>query len=574
MAFFKDQLSVDSMYQRYLRDLQHISNNSGTPNYVKTEIERIVRKTTSTYFAQEAGRRSLKQDRDSAENAVASTLLGVIASGSKRAHPHNVPTSQWDSHPRRTSSKDQRIELQEAEKFPNPFIVPPSQGEDTRTFQSISPAEEASATECSNRDRTEDEGESQEDMVALTAITPFADLVTTLYCKFRHKLTSTPQPITTFPSESLRELYFVASSILEKWDQADKITRKDCFVALSGIINTMSPANRIHYSKFDEIKSACVIQDMFHVSPSQRTIFQQLKLAFGNKKKQSLARLRRYCQRRSLEIEEQEEKDECVEGREEMMKEERKIMDTLAELCKEIEVSTMRDKPSEQEVVCVWRNIARVIFEDHLIVRIGELGAEATRENRVQVEEQFGKSDANIRSRKVDIYLQVPGQETRKPLGVCTWEAKVTDTSTEQLQIQLRKNIRTNAALANAVRMYVDPTFPRRSPIILDIEGPRALAYMVRKVDTSVFGAGAVSPQAIALPTCAEDIIHFLDSGHLSALLRVGEHNISFAEMVRAGIRKHCDVQLYAKVAGEPMPDTMEPSIIFTPTKKQQKQRQ
>ena len=119
----------------------------------------------------------------------------------------------------------------------------------------------------------------------------------------------------------------------------------------------------------------------------------------------------------------------------------------------------------------------------------------------------------------------------------------------------------------------MNPAFPRRSPIILDIEGMWAVAYLVRRVESGVFDAGVISDQSIILPAYAADIQHFLESGYLSALLSIGEHNIAFAEMIQAEARKSYNSQLLTKIGGGRPSVGKESSIIFTPTNKQRPKR-
>ncbi|KAG0317913.1 hypothetical protein BGZ97_004671 [Linnemannia gamsii] len=70
---------------------------------------------------------------------------------------------------------------------------------------------------------------------------------------------------------------------------------------------------------------------------------------------------------------------------------------------------------------------------------------------------------------------------------------------------------------------YLDSGFPRQAPIVVDIIGSRALAYIVHKIEPGVFGAGAISEDLIELPRAADEIMGFLFSGNMSALLRVEE---------------------------------------------------
>jgi hypothetical protein len=157
-----------------------------------------------------------------------------------------------------------------------------------------------------------------------------------------------------------------------------------------------------------------------------------------------------------------------------------------------------------------------------VLVRVGELGSSATREDRTEIESGFGGTESNVRSRKIDIMHQLCFQGSSKPVEMVAWEVKSETASSEVLQAQLRKNIRINASIMNKQSDYMGRSFPRPSPIILDITGSRALVYTVRKIEPGIFGAGAVGDKLIKLPRNIEEIPRFLDGGNMSALLRVG----------------------------------------------------
>lgn len=179
-------------------------------------------------------------------------------------------------------------------------------------------------------------------------------------------------------------------------------------------------------------------------------------------------------------------------------------------------------KTSEHEDVFVWRGLARILYEHDLVVRVGELGSTSTREDRLVVESEFGLTDHNVRGRKIDIMHQLCLEGNSKPVEMIAWEAKSEAVGAEALQIQLRKNIRINASIMNKLSGYMGREFPRPSPWVLDIVGPRALVYTVRKIEPGVFGAGAVGDKMIELPTNASEIAGFLEGGSMSALLLIG----------------------------------------------------
>ncbi|KAF9353466.1 hypothetical protein BGX26_008779, partial [Mortierella sp. AD094] len=200
------------------------------------------------------------------------------------------------------------------------------------------------------------------------------------------------------------------------------------------------------------------------------------------------------------------------------------------------------------------------------VVRVGELGSGATRANRSQVEEAFGGSESNVRGRKIDIFLKVSLPD-EKPKELVAWEAKSSDVSKEARKIQLRKNIRINACFSNSFAPYLDQAFPRQLPIVLDIVGTRALPYVVRKTEPNIFVAGAVSKKLIKVPQNAEDLVDFMDSGCLSALLRIGTHNTNLAELVKKGAKQKYEEDLLQSLVDE-LEEEREHPIIFTPTKK------
>ncbi|KAF8956022.1 hypothetical protein BGZ46_002483 [Entomortierella lignicola] len=374
----------------------------------------------------------------------------------------------------------------------------------------------------------------------------------------------------SFPNDSQKQLYQYSKNILDKWEDADKIKRRNCLVALSGIINTIDSSWQEHFTMFNKIKEDCEIPGIFNGSSHQLEIFNTLKEVLGNRKKQSIERLRRYCMKRSVELEEQEESNNLLQEEIDRLKEEWKIMRIMEVLCREIKSNQTMERLSEHEVVYIWREISRILFEGCMSIRTGELSTEATRDNRIQAEEHFGGSESNVRGRKADIYFQCSIQGSMRPYGICIWEAKIAESSQDTLQTQFCKNVRINAALANSVRRFVDADVPRRSPVILDIEGTNAMLYLVRRVEDGVFGAGVVSTQSIILPTCVGDIPHFLDSGNICALLHIGRHNIEFTKMLQSAARKSFETFIH-KINGRLSSQENDSRIIFAPTKEQQK---
>ncbi|KAF9207766.1 hypothetical protein BGZ49_010588 [Haplosporangium sp. Z 27] len=539
---FKNLPSEDSAFERYTRDLNAIAGDQNTRSTVKDTINLILKKVSLKTFETELSRLKLNKEKNQAQDVVATTFLGLVVGGVKRAHPDNNPNSSSPSSPPSSSSSNLRPNQSRFSKKSTNLPL-------GRELKEVNNTESSSSTSnmfTTPMQQVEDsqhiqvgQDESTSDLEKLLYITPFVDLVSDLYRKFRfgHKPPVLEQSMISFPNDSQKQLYQYSKNILDKWEDADRIKRKNCLVALSGIINTIDSSWQEHFTMFNKIKEDCEIPGIFNGSSHQLEIFNTLK--------EVLERLRRYCMKRSIELEEQEESNNLLQEEEiDRLKEEWKIMRIMEVLCREIESNQTMERLSEHEVVYIWREISRILFEDCMSIRTGELSAEATRDNRIQVEEHFGGSESN---------------------------AKIAESSQDTLQTQLCKNVRINAALANSVRTFVDADVPRRSPIILDIEGTNAMLYLVRRVEDGVFGAGVVSTQSIVLPTCVGDIPHFLDSGNICALLHIGSHNIEFTKMLQSAARKSFETFIHKKINGRLSSQENDPCIIFTPTKKQQK---
>ncbi|KAF9979392.1 hypothetical protein BGZ65_006648 [Modicella reniformis] len=388
-----------------------------------------------------------------------------------------------------------------------------------------------------------------------------------LYEKHGHKPPRVDAP-TSFATKTTKELYTFAKSILDEWDDCARIKQKNCLVALSGIVNTMDEETRQNCTASSVIVDHCHDKDFFTVTESQKQVYGDIKRVLGSGTLKELRDLRRYCSRHYNNLEEVSDNggwppDEVGENDEKL-----KIMRLMEFICSEMMSTEQITKTSEHEDVFVWRGLARILYDHDLVVRVGELGATATRHDRVAVENEFGGKESNVRSRKIDLMHQLCLQGRQKALEMIAWEAKSDGTAADALQAQLRKNIRINASIMNKLSPYLGTDFPRPSPMVLDIVGSRALVYMVSKIEPRIFGAAAVMNRMIELPTSPVTIADFLDGGHMSALLRIGFHNSKFASLVKDGYKKALNQEVMAKMTGAAGVRNEEPPAIFTPSKK------
>ncbi|KAF9171145.1 hypothetical protein BGX20_008058 [Mortierella sp. AD010] len=441
----------------------------------------------------------------------------------------------------------------------------------TRGKDVSKPVSSSSSVRATPRDDVIDiDDTSIDEITAVAMCSPFSHLVMKLYKLYGHTPIQFNPPV-RFPTDTMGELYHFAEKIIDNWHSSCKIDQKNCLVALSGILNTMDADLEPHFTEFSDVTASLIEKELFTISGTQKTIFSSIKEKLGGGTMENLHALRRYCSRCRDDLEERMLMMDV--GQRQSQREEHKIMQIMEFICEEIIFMQRISKSSEHEDVSWWRGIARILYEHDLVVRVGELGSSSTRNDRTEIESSFGGTESNVRARKIDILHQLCMQGVGKPLELLSWEAKPKSASDETLQTQLRKNIRTNASIMKSLMPYLDRSFPQPSPMVLDIVGPRALVYTVRKIESGVFGAGLIGERMIEIPMHADDIAQFLDGGSMSALIRVGCHNTSFADLIKQGYRKAQNEAAMAKITKRLNIREDGPPIIFTPTKKRQKQQ-
>ncbi|KAG0331766.1 hypothetical protein BG000_010621 [Podila horticola] len=391
----------------------------------------------------------------------------------------------------------------------------------------------------------EKEGEDDEDAEDLTQVasmSPFTRLIGELFRRYGHPSPNADLAAPTqFSSSVTQELYTVA---------------------LSGIINALDRSQEPFFSSFADISSQLLDEDLFLVTDTQEVIYARLKVQLGQGTMPEVKALRRLCKRRSCDLEEQ-----CEEGGA-LKTEELKIMEIMEVVLKEIIAMKYVPNPTETEYVFPWREITRILFNVDMVARVGELGSSSTRQDRTKLERENKGAESNVRSRKIDMLHQLYIPTRTTPLELVSWEAKSDTANSTVLQCQLRKNIRINVSIQKQLQQYLDPELPT-SPVVLDIFGPKALAYTVRQVEKDVFGAAAVGDTLIELPRFEEDIHEFFDSGSLSALLRIGDRNTLFANNVKTAYKQHTKAEKMNSMLGRPLVRKEAPNCVFTPTKKQ-----
>ncbi|KAG0351823.1 hypothetical protein BG005_008687 [Podila minutissima] len=414
-----------------------------------------------------------------------------------------------------------------------------------------------------SREEIGGEDEDAEDLTQVASMSPFTRLIGELFRKYGHPSPNADLAAPTqFASTAVEELYTYSKRILDSWSECSIVEQKNCLVALSGIINALDKSQEPFFSSFDVISSELLDKDLFVVTESQQAIYARLKTQLGQGTIPEVKALRRFCKRRSCDLEEL-----CEEGGA-LKTEELKIMEIMEIILKENIAMKCVPNPTETEYVFPWREITRVLFNSDMVARVGELGSSSTRLDRTKLERDNKGAESNVRSRKIDMLHQLYIPTRTTPLELVSWEAKSETASSTVLQCQLRKNIRINVSIQKQLQQYPDPEL-WTSPVVLDICGPKALAYTVMQIEKDLFVVGAVGDTLIELPRFEEDIHEFFDSGSLSALLRIGSRNTLFANNVKIAYKQYAKAEKMNSMLGRSLVRKESPNCVFTPTKKQ-----
>ncbi|KAI8596378.1 hypothetical protein EDD21DRAFT_358200 [Dissophora ornata] len=303
-------------------------------------------------------------------------------------------------------------------------------------------------------------------------------------------------------------------------------------VALLGIVNTIDEANSRFYKDFESIQEDYVIPDFYNITKSHRMVIDELKSQFGSGRTQCISRLRRFCPQRYDDMEEE---------------------------------AATTTRPSFSGGRRSSRGGADDDYEDygtHFPGASFPAGSVATCGPR-----RVGQVWVPDRSR-----LHGPPDAHH----LCSWEAKTTAVGSEQLRIQRRKIIHLDACIAVKTFGITEAAgskgrFPQRSPIILDIEGLRALPYILQKIKPGLFGTGAVTSPTFLI--CQHCYPYSIYSQLVKAGVAVRKRDIALAKML--GKRKEepegCIINTPTKVQKRPQhqcPTGLSPSPRGTATKR------
>ncbi|KAF9162201.1 hypothetical protein BGX20_001814 [Mortierella sp. AD010] len=203
------------------------------------------------------------------------------------------------------------------------------------------------------------------------------------------------------------------------------------------------------------------------------------------------------------------------------------ILRIVLPLCKEDAVPRPND--TEQKCQSVWQRILEILFADTRIsVVIGETGLASTKTERAENEAAHSGTSTNkpVMPRKVDCKLVASVVKAKKwefkPIS--NFEFKSMQASSQQVEIQARKNMRLNHSISKNI--------PSKEQLFLNIHGYSAQLYRLWEYE-SVHVCGRVFDEELVIPTCEPELEWFLDGKCLATLLSLRTHFLRVAQEVQ-----------------------------------------
>ncbi|KAF9898119.1 hypothetical protein BX616_004471 [Lobosporangium transversale] len=204
-----------------------------------------------------------------------------------------------------------------------------------------------------------------------------------------------------------------------------------------------------------------------------------------------------------------------------------KIVHEVASLCRADPIPRPRD--TEQKSQGVWEKILGILFaKTRVSVVIGETGLQETKAQREANESAHAACPTNklVTPRKVDCKLVVSVVKSKKWefKTISNFELKPLQASSQQMEIQVRKNMRLNHSVVKKL--------PSTHHYFLDIHGYSAQLYCIWGHD-SVHVCGRVLDEELVIPTSDSELEWFLDGRCLAALMSLKAHLLEIAQQVQ-----------------------------------------
>ncbi|KAF9089060.1 hypothetical protein BGX27_002570 [Mortierella sp. AM989] len=350
--------------------------------------------------------------------------------------------------------------------------------------------------------------EDLEQQLTRAKVTPFYDLIQYVFNKVQGKPANLPEVPEKFTSPNFKEIFVYArtelmkASLLKRSKSKVFVIDKDVLVALSGIVNTLSPVALRTFTIAPTVKSKSLLPELTQKQPAVKDLLRDLLSALcpGISEDPYTEPTLWGLQGRVWELLSQMGKGAEPKSKDEKVR--LAVLMIINHLCGLISSNQLSPPTSEHVSVSVWSFVLGLLFGGQAIRVIpGELGSSATKNARLLVENEFGKTTKYVCGRKVDLSVRIYADFSWEN-EISVYEFKSGTVADESCEQQQRKAVRLNAAiLLELEKQGVDIT--KVFPVIAEGRGLSMDLYTLRR-HGDVLGAGRAVPSRAHQKVCNE----------------------------------------------------------------------
>ncbi|ORZ16136.1 hypothetical protein BCR41DRAFT_61176 [Lobosporangium transversale] len=408
------------------------------------------------------------------------------------------------------------------------------------------------------------------EIVAGSKLSPFLPLLEYLYKKVQGQNAALPPVPHNFICQEYKELYLYAHNTLMSRDHNRSRNRayhvdKEVLVALSGIVNTVSPSTRA-FTFASALKDDSVVAALDEKDDAITELMSELLETYcPGYKEDSLAPLNMWSLRTKVWSMLGGLGPTSPTTRD--MRQRMAVLQIVDYICTLISTNQLSPPMTEHVVVSVWAHILAVLFGGQVVRGIpGELASAAARDVRLYVESTHGVTTKSLQGRKVDISVRVfaNGHWNNE---ICIFEFKVGTASESVCAKQQLKAVRLNTAILHDLELKGVDTC-KHYPIIAEGRG-LCLNFYTLKRHGNIIAAGKSTNNVVWIPADLVQLKQFLKSNSMQVLLKFADHTSRYAVHVQ---------ETLSSIPLPPLPTTpplryTKPFAVFTPSKHNKRKR-
>ncbi|KAF9538391.1 hypothetical protein EC957_006863 [Mortierella hygrophila] len=422
-----------------------------------------------------------------------------------------------------------------------------------------------------NDEHIDDREELQEiEEAVASGQSPFLSLLEHVYKKVQGQESELPPVPSSFVCQKYKELYQYAHNKLLSREQGKGKSRtyhvdKDVLVALSGIVNTISPSSQA-FTFTTAIKVDSLVTALEEKDAALAELMNELLEAYcPGHEEDPLAPLNIWSLR--IKVWSQLAELGATPPATRNIRQRMSVLQVVDHICTLISTNQLAPPTTEHVIVSMWSFILATLLGGQVVRGIpGELASQAARDVRLHVESKYGVTTKSVRGRKVDISLRVFANNHWNN-KICVFEFKTGTASNMVCTGQQLKAVRLNTSVLHDLEFKGVDTC-KHYPIIAEGRG-LCLSFYTLKRNGNVITAGKSTNGVVWIPSDLVQLKQFLKSDSMQILLKFADHTTRYAVHVQETLSS----TPLPPLPSTPPPRYRKPFTAFTPSKHNKRKR-